>query len=54
MIARQKETVELAQGKRTDLVSMRNQVDTRPTRADAGIDKKLRALAQKLAAIPAI
>jgi hypothetical protein len=35
----QKETVGLAQGKRTDLVPNENQVG-RPTLADAGIDKK--------------
>lgn len=51
LIAAQKETVGLAQGKRTDLVPERHQVD-RPTLAEAGIDKKLSSRAQKLAAIP--
>ena len=51
MIREQKETVGLAQGKRTDLVPDRNQVD-RPTLAEVGIDKKLSSRAQKLAAIP--
>ena len=51
MIRDQKQTVGLAQGKRTDLVPRANQVD-RPTLADAGIDKKLSSRAQKLAAVP--
>lgn len=51
LIRAQKETVGLAQGKRTDLVPKENQV-ARPTLADAGIDKKLSSKAQKLAAVP--
>ncbi len=51
MIKAQKDTVGLAQGKRTDLVPDRNQVD-RPTLADAGIDKKLSSRAQKMANVP--
>jgi len=50
MITHQKETVGLAQGRRSDLVPDGNQV--KPTLAEAGIDKKLSARAQKLAAIP--
>ena len=51
LIRQQKDTVGLAQGKRTDLVPERNQVD-RPTLSDAGISKKLSSHAQKVAAIP--
>ena len=47
----QKETVGLAQGKRTDLVPNENQVG-RATLADAGIDHKLSSRAQKLAPPP--
>lgn len=52
LIKAQKETVGLAQGKRTDLVPERNQVDFRPTLADSGISKKLSSHAQKVASIP--
>jgi hypothetical protein len=50
LIKAQKETVGLAQGKRTDLVPNKNQVE-KPTLAEAGIDKKLSSRAQKLAAV---
>ena len=49
IIKLQKDTVGLAQGKRTDLVPSGNQVE-RPTLADVGIDKKMSSRAQKLAA----
>jgi hypothetical protein len=49
LIAAQEATVGLAQGKITDLVPKRNQVN-KPTLEDAGIDKKLSGKAQKLAA----
>jgi len=54
LILRQKATVgdRLAQGRRTDLVPRRNQVE-RVTLIEAGIDKKLSSRAQKLAALPA-
>lgn len=52
MLAEQKETVGLAQGRRSDLVPKRNQVE-KPTLEEAGIDKKLSSRAQKLAAVPA-
>jgi hypothetical protein len=50
LILRQKATVgeRLAQGRRTDLVPRRNQVE-RVTLIEAGIDKKLSSRAQKLA-----
>jgi phage N-6-adenine-methyltransferase len=51
LIKLQKETVGLAQGKRTDLVPEAHHVG-KPTLADAGIDKKLSSRAQKLAAVP--
>jgi hypothetical protein len=48
LMKQQKETVGLAQGKRTDLGPKRTQVD-KPTLADAGIDKHLADRARKLA-----
>lgn len=52
MIRDQKETVGLAQGKRTDLVPEGNQVNDRPTLSDVGIDKKLSSRSQAIANIP--
>lgn len=48
MLREQKETVGLGQGKRTDLVPKQDQVTTRPTLSDMGIDKKLSSRAQGL------
>lgn len=53
LITAQRETVGLAQGKRTDLGPERTQVD-KPTLADAGIDKHLADRARKLAAVSAV
>jgi N6-adenosine-specific RNA methylase IME4 len=50
-MAAQRETVGLAQGKRSDLGPSRTQVD-RPTLAEAGIDKQLANRARQLAAVP--
>jgi N6-adenosine-specific RNA methylase IME4 len=52
LIKKQKDTVGLAQGKRTDLGPERTQVD-RPTLDDAGIDKHLANHARRLAKLPA-
>ena len=54
LIIAQKETVghRLAQGRRSDLVPQRNQVE-KTTLTEAGIDKKLSMRAQQLAAVPA-
>jgi hypothetical protein len=46
LIAAQRETVGLAQGKRTDLGPERTQVD-KPTLVEAGIDKHLADRARK-------
>jgi hypothetical protein len=51
LLRAQKETVGLAQGRRSDLVPGRNQVE-KPTVAEAGIDKKLSSRAQQKAALP--
>lgn len=51
MIATQRDTVGLAQGKRTDLGPERTQVST-PTLAETGIDKHLADRSRKYAAIP--
>ena len=51
LITAQKETVGLAQGKRTDLVVKDDHVDC-PTLAEAGISHDLSSRAQKLAAVP--
>jgi N6-adenosine-specific RNA methylase IME4 len=54
LIRDQKASVGLNQGKRGDRGSRSApRSDTRPTLADAGIDKKLSARAQRLAAVPA-
>ncbi len=52
MMAEQRETIGLAQGKRTDLGPNSTQVGT-PTLAEAGIDKHLADRARKMAAVPA-
>jgi len=50
MISEQKQTVGLAQGRRSDLVPKEDQV-RKPTLADVGIDKKLSARSQKVVGI---
>ncbi len=52
MIAAQKATVELDRGSLVGGATREPPRDTRPTLADAGIDKKLSSRAQKLAAVP--
>ena len=51
LITLQKETVGLAQGKRTDLLPVEQEVQ-KPTLSDAGISWKLSSHAQKVASIP--
>ena len=51
LIRAQKETVGLAQGRRSDLLPNGKEVH-RPTLKEAGIDHKLSSRAQKLAAVP--
>jgi N6-adenosine-specific RNA methylase IME4 len=54
LIAAQKETIGLAQGRRSDLVPAGNEVaDGKITLAEAGIDRKLSMRAQRVAALPA-
>jgi hypothetical protein len=50
-MAAQRNSVDLAQGKHTDLGPKRTQVE-KPTLADAGIDKHLADRARKLVAVP--
>jgi N6-adenosine-specific RNA methylase IME4 len=53
LIRAQKETVGLAQGRRTDLVPNGNEVaDGKVTLAEAGIDRKVSMRAQRVAALP--
>ena len=52
MIRAQKESVGLADGGDAQRTRFHKGTESRPTLADAGIDKKLSSRAQKLAAVP--